>query len=288
MKKHLTVFAAFTMCTGLAIGQVTSSMNQSNAANNDNNNSWVGILVASGCSTSNMSRGLYAPGPSGTMTSTASNYDQNRNQSQNATDRNTAGTANLNGVDHASVAANNGGSVRSNAANRTSMANDQSRMDGTVNRDQNDAYMQGNVAASQNTTTVAGMGATSAAAMGNPQPVTVGSRTGAGLGTDTQNQNNQYGRSWNNAGTSTGNTGQMTGSNNSGQWDSSCFITPRTTSYVLLLQDGRRVNIDSAGNSRIASQLSSTNRVASSTRIFRAKVTGGLQGDTLTVNDIEF
>ncbi len=74
---------------------------------------------------------------------------------------------------------------------------------------------------------------------------------------------------------------------NAQNWDKSCFISTNSSSFALQLQDGRRVNIDAAGNSKISSQLQSTGRVSSKSKVFRVRVKGSMEGDTLHLTDIQ-
>lgn len=69
-------------------------------------------------------------------------------------------------------------------------------------------------------------------------------------------------------------------------WDRSCYISPASSAFLLQLQNGRVVRLDDAGNSRVVSQLQSTNRVSTNHKIFRAKVNGTMDGDTIRVIDI--
>lgn len=70
--------------------------------------------------------------------------------------------------------------------------------------------------------------------------------------------------------------------------DASCRIGQHTSAFALLLDDGKLVRFDEAGNSTIVQQLQSQDRVAHKTKIFRAKVKGGLQNDLLSVDSLEF
>jgi len=101
--------------------------------------------------------------------------------------------------------------------------------------------------------------------------------TSAGTATDTQSGNNSRRNS----------TGEIAAGSGTGSWDQSCYISPTSSSFVLQLQDGRTLKIDDAGNSRINSQLQSTGRVSSKNKVFRVKVTGSVDGDTIRVTDIQ-
>jgi hypothetical protein len=90
-----------------------------------------------------------------------------------------------------------------------------------------------------------------------------------GTPTDTQAGNNQ--------------TGEMS---NAANWDKACFITPTTSSFAFQTQDGRVLHFDSAGDSQIKSQLDSTSRVASKNKIFRVRVTGTADGETIHLTKI--
>jgi len=98
----------------------------------------------------------------------------------------------------------------------------------------------------------------------------------SGTPTDTQSGNNHSNALGGAAGPATG-----------GNWDRSCFISPTSSSFVLQIQDGRTMKIDDAGNSRISSQLRSTGRVSTKNKVFRVKVTGSAEGDTIHLSDIQ-
>jgi hypothetical protein len=70
-------------------------------------------------------------------------------------------------------------------------------------------------------------------------------------------------------------------------WDTACFISPSTTSFVLLTNDGRQVRLDDASNSMVQQKLQSTNRVSGKSKIFRVRVSGDMTGDSVHVNDIQ-
>ena len=104
--------------------------------------------------------------------------------------------------------------------------------------------------------------------------------TTAGIGADTQSTNNK-------ARNSIGDTASSQAGQGSNSWDRSCFISPSSSSYILQLQDGRKVRLDNAGNRRVTDQLKSASRVSKSNKIFRVKVTGTMDGETLHVNDLK-
>jgi hypothetical protein len=107
--------------------------------------------------------------------------------------------------------------------------------------------------------------------------------TGSARGTDTQGGNND--RDWN-APTDVAAVGRAATAGSS-NWDRSCFISPTSSAFVLKLQDGRMVKIDDAGNARISLQLQSTGRVSSMNKVFRVKITGSMEGETLRITDIQ-
>jgi hypothetical protein len=82
-------------------------------------------------------------------------------------------------------------------------------------------------------------------------------------------------------------TGDVATADQAGNWTSSCFITPTSTSFVLHTQDGRMIRLDDASNSRIVSQLQNTQRVQNAHKIFRVKVRGSMSGDQFSITDIE-
>ncbi len=108
-----------------------------------------------------------------------------------------------------------------------------------------------------------------------------GTPLGSARGTDTQTGNNDQ---------STPSDVAAVGNNYKGgsaNWDRSCFISSSSSSFSLQLQDGRTVKIDDAGNQRISSQLQSTGRVSTMNKVFRVKITGSLEGDTIHITDIQ-
>ncbi len=67
---------------------------------------------------------------------------------------------------------------------------------------------------------------------------------------------------------------------------SSCRISQDTTSYSLMMPDGRLTPFDSASNQKIADRL--RNRFPrKSTKIFRVVVKGTMQGDTITLETLQ-
>ena len=67
---------------------------------------------------------------------------------------------------------------------------------------------------------------------------------------------------------------------------SACRISPDTTSYSLMMSDGRLIPFDSASNQKIADRL--RNRFPrKSTKIFRVVVKGTMRGDTITVDSLQ-
>jgi hypothetical protein len=77
------------------------------------------------------------------------------------------------------------------------------------------------------------------------------------------------------------------GAGETGQWDRACFISPTTTSIIFLTKDGRQVRLDDASNAMVVKRLSSTNRVAQKSKIFRVRVNGDMTGETLHIVDIQ-
>ena len=73
----------------------------------------------------------------------------------------------------------------------------------------------------------------------------------------------------------------------SSTWDRSCFISATTNEFMLHTNDGRFLKFDSAANSQIKSQLESKGRVATRAKIFRARVNGSVENDTIRLTDIE-
>jgi len=196
-----------------------------------------------------------------------------RGRATNSTDSNTSGAADRSGTSTASdmnrtttasdmnrttTASNSGYGSRDRNSSNTGASSDMNRTTGAMDRSDS----RGSSDIARNNTTP------------NEMSQTTGS-AGSARGTDTQSGNNN----WNS-------TGDVANSNNAGKWDHSCFISPASTSFAVQTQDGRTVKIDDAGNSKISSQLQSTGRVNSSSKIFRVKVTGSMNGDTLQLTDI--
>jgi hypothetical protein len=73
----------------------------------------------------------------------------------------------------------------------------------------------------------------------------------------------------------------------SANWDRSCFISTATNEFSFHTSDGRFLKFDSSGNSQIKSQLDSSNRVSSKSKIFRAKVDGSVDGETIKLSNIK-
>lgn len=78
-------------------------------------------------------------------------------------------------------------------------------------------------------------------------------------------------------------TGEMTNTSN---WDKACFISARTSEFVFQSPDGQALKVDSAGNQQIKSMLDSSSRVANKNKIFRVKVSGTVEGDTIHVTNV--
>ena len=70
-------------------------------------------------------------------------------------------------------------------------------------------------------------------------------------------------------------------------WDRSCFISATTNEYMLHTTDGRFLKFDASANNQIKSQLESTGRVATRAKIFRARVNGTVENDTIKLTSIE-
>ena len=72
-----------------------------------------------------------------------------------------------------------------------------------------------------------------------------------------------------------------------GNMDKACHISSQTTSFALRLPDGRMIPFHEASNSKIASQIQSTNRLGDKTKIFRVIVTGSMQGDRISLESLK-
>ncbi len=67
---------------------------------------------------------------------------------------------------------------------------------------------------------------------------------------------------------------------------SACRVGSDTTSYSLMMPDGRLIPFDSASNQKIADRLRSR-FPRKSTKIFRVVVKGTMQGDTITLDSLQ-
>jgi len=289
--KIKSVLAIGSMCAAFALGQSTSSSgsqsttpsgsgqttSQSGQAttsqsgqttNNDSSsatgNSWSGVLVASGCNASSM-QSAWSGGSMGDRsgmnrsTGAAGSASADMNRTTNATagrDTNAPNTGNAG----SGASAGTSGSVSADRADNRSG----STTAGSADR----AGQTGTQAGDLNRSTVGDR------SVNNPQTGMADRDRGA----DTQataSGSASGGREWEAGGT---------GANN---WDKACFISPTTSSFVLLTQDGRQVRLDDASNQLIMQRLQSTNRVSQKGKIFRVRVNGNMSGDTLHATDIQ-
>ncbi len=90
-----------------------------------------------------------------------------------------------------------------------------------------------------------------------------------------------------NTSATTGTSQWESGSVKTGSWDKGCFISPTTTSFVLVTKDGRQMRLDDASNSMVSQKLSSANRVSEKSKIFRVRVTGDMSGETVHITEIQ-
>jgi hypothetical protein len=72
-----------------------------------------------------------------------------------------------------------------------------------------------------------------------------------------------------------------------GNMDKTCHISSQTTSFAIRLPDGRMIPFYETSNSKIASQIQSTNRLGGKTKIFRVIVTGSMQGDRIRLESLK-
>lgn len=326
MKRIASVLSTIPLAGGLLLAQSTTSTNQSQSSSTQTGsqtsqtgseagmsgqtgNSWYGILVDAKCT----STGMTGAGSSSSMnTSGSMNHSMHSgttNQSMNtgtpgstggrtwnSTDRNTSGTADRGSVGatgstgttgSTGPAANTANSdLHSTAAGRDN-ARDMNRSNtGTDTRDMD---RSGTSSTSSNSGAMTAQNRSGQS--GTDMNRTTGA-TGSGRGLDTQSGNNSMTGSSDRSGTTSTSGWNSTaewasGDNSAGTWDRSCYISPGSTAFVLHTQDGRMIRLDDAANSRIVSQLQSTNRVQNASKIFRVKVTGTMSGDTLSLTDIQ-
>jgi hypothetical protein len=101
------------------------------------------------------------------------------------------------------------------------------------------------------------------------------------------NRSTPAGRTDTQAGNNDVTTGEITAETAGNMnWDRGCYISPTTSSFAFQTSDGRVLHFDSAANSQIKSQLDSTSRVSTKNKIFRARVTGSVDSDTIHMTNI--
>ncbi len=281
MKKFATALTV-PLCLGLAVAQESPTTPQSSATGRTGHNSqtWYGVLVDSRCSSSGMASGNSGSMPKSTAMSqtTPTGNDSLMNRTTpaqsgrdvNTTDRNTSGVADR-------VGATAGNTAGSRDMNRTTGASDTRATSSSERTTSSNDISRGTATDRQTAGDVDHNAADrrSPSDLGRATPTDMArSTTAASTGnpTDTQVGNNPRG---------------SLGDVAAGNWDRSCFVSPSSSSFVLQLQDGRTMKIDDAGNSRISSQLQSTGRVSTKNKVFRVKVTGTAEGDTLHITDIQ-
>ena len=264
---------------GLAMAQDTRTTPQSASTDRmgTNGQTWTGILVDSRCTSSGMMSRSSSDMPKSTAMSqaTPAGNDSLINRTTpaqsgrdvNTTDRNTSGVADRVGATSGNTAGNRDMARTSSSSDRASNSSDLSRGTATdrgTSADLNRNSADGRTNADMTRRTPTDMArSTTAASTGNP--------------TDTQTGNSP--------------PSSVAANGNGGNWDSSCFVSPSTSSFVLQLQDGRTMKIDAAGSSKIASKLQSSGRVSTKNKVFRVKVTGSAEGDTISpdrYSDVSF
>lgn len=278
MKKLKIVLTTVPMCLGLAVAQDAPSAHRTTnetATVGNTGQTWVGILVDSKCTSSGSSADVMPQSTASSvdaksgMPRTSADQDSMMNRSTplqaGRTSKTTDNDPSQNAAGTGSTAGNSGASNSKKTPRSTDMARTtaQGTAERSVNSPKDGSYDS----------------------KATPQSSDMNQNTPAGSarGTDSRNGNNDR-----NSGTpsdvaAVGRASTMGSAN----WDRTCFISPTSSSFVLKLQDGRTVKIDDAGNSRISSQLQSTGRVSSMNKVFRVKVTGSVEGDTIHISDIQ-
>ncbi len=282
--KIKTLLAAVPLCAGLMFAQTTGNdtagqsgtgTNQSTTGQDMNRttagqsgqttvgqtgdmnrsatgNTISGILVASGCNSSSMN-GAWSGGQS------SSNWHNNTNGSSNTSSA-SATSGSSDAANHTSNSTTGDTSASSTTASKE-------------NVDPSGSMPRGTQPGDMNRNTVGDR------SVNNPQTGMAdrerGGDTSATTGSQMNDSNYGAGQGW------------ESGSSNTGQWDKACFISPTTTSFVLLTKDGRQVRLDDASNSMIVQRLTSSNRVQQKSKIFRVRVTGDMTGDTVHITDIQ-
>lgn len=69
--------------------------------------------------------------------------------------------------------------------------------------------------------------------------------------------------------------------------DSSCRIGTGTSAFALRLNDGKLVKFDEASNAKISQQVQTGDRLKHKTKVFRAKVQGKMEGDSIRLDSIK-
>ena len=54
-----------------------------------------------------------------------------------------------------------------------------------------------------------------------------------------------------------------------------------------MLQDGRKLHLDQASDQMVVNKLQSTDRVQNMNKVFRVRVNGSINGDTVHISDIQ-
>jgi hypothetical protein len=305
-----------------AATQTPAGTNNQQTGTNDQMNSgsgqtWTGILVASGCNSSSM-QGAWGSGSNKTSSNYQGNTASSMSASNNSYDVNrttnaTAGSTGTSSYPTSSYPAgsNPAGSNPTTEVNRANTGMDRSdnRTGSTMTSNHHSDLARNDNASSTGTqpgdmnrntvgdhsvnTPQTGMadrnrGADTSSTMSSN---TSGSNTSGSNTYGSNNSNNTYGSNnggWNSADrVGSANQDWERGGQNTSGWDRACFITPTTSSFVFLTQDGRQLHLDSASNSLIQQRLQSTNRVSEKNKIFRVRVNGTMSGDTLHVTDIQ-
>lgn len=303
-----TILAAIPICAGLVFAQTpastsstdqnstgsmsqSGSLNQSDSTKSASGRAMTGILVASGCSSSSMSGAWQRSG--------------NANQSYNSEKMNSGTSGDMNRpTNDSSNSGNLQSSNRSNTNSTTSDAYDVNRTtNATAGGDLNRNTGTGTGSGSMGRTDNRSGSTTTGSSRSDMARNTAGTNSEMNSGTQPgdMNRNTVGDRSVNTpqtgmadrerggdtSATNSGDNYWEHGGPNTGGWDSSCFISPTTTSYVFLTRDGRQLRLDDASNSMIQQRLQSTNRVSQKNKIFRVRVNGDSTGDTLHITDIQ-
>ena len=235
-----SILLGIGLCSGLLLAQTDTTQTNTQPAAGQ---SWVGLLVASGCS------------------SPASNPSSSTNSAMTGPAMNGSSGSGMNGTstDMTGSAANGVNQSRTDMPRASDTYGSADRMTGDV---------------TTRTTPDSNMPASTASAPQTNSDMKRATSYTAGMKNNTSDMaRNSSEDSWDHARTLAGQLGP------------SCHISSSTSSFALMMPDGRVLSFDSASNPKIADQVRS--RVSgNTTKIFRVEVKGTMSGDTITADSV--